>query len=90
METIAQSDGYLIQLQLFVEPRGKLSQFGFVTLPLTDEELLLKRRCLGCGKCESILYVPLLNANTRQQCRSLRVARGRYLVNQHQHRQQAV
>ena len=58
MEIIAKSEAYLLQLQLFIEPKDKLRQHGFVTQPLTDEELILKRRCLGCGKCELSAYLP--------------------------------
>jgi hypothetical protein len=49
---ITLSEDYLKQLQVLVEPKENLRQHGFATKPLTDEELLLKRRCLGCGKCK--------------------------------------
>jgi hypothetical protein len=50
MDIIAQSEIYMMQLQLLIEPTGNLRRHGFIMSPLTDEELLLKRRCLGCGK----------------------------------------
>ena len=61
------SEDHLKQLQLLVEPKGNLRQHGFVTKPLTDEELLLKRRCLGCGKCKQLIHAKSQKVN----CRSL-------------------
>ncbi|KAK7179575.1 hypothetical protein DPSP01_003661 [Paraphaeosphaeria sporulosa] len=55
MNMVAQSETYMMQLQLLMEPPGDLRRHGFITAPLTDEELLLKRRCLGCNKAMSQL-----------------------------------
>jgi RNA exonuclease 1 len=50
MTLITPSADYLRELREFVEPDKALQKHGFVTQPLTDEELLQKRRCVGCGK----------------------------------------
>ncbi|KAF1969770.1 hypothetical protein BU23DRAFT_512655 [Bimuria novae-zelandiae CBS 107.79] len=55
MEAIVQSEDYLTQLRVLMEPKENLKQHGFITQPLTEEELLLKRRCLGCKKAMSQL-----------------------------------
>lgn len=47
---ITQTEAYLTKLQNLVAPENILEKHGYITQPLTDEELLLKRRCVGCGK----------------------------------------
>lgn len=63
MEKIAPSEAYMLQLHSLIEPKDKLRQHGFVTKPLTDEELLLKRRCLGCGKGRLSIYLLQFDIN---------------------------
>jgi RNA exonuclease 1 len=50
MATIKQSEAYLAELQNLILSEDVLKKHGYTTHTLTDEELLLKRRCLGCGK----------------------------------------
>jgi hypothetical protein len=50
MILITQTEAYLIKLRNLIEPEDALEKHGYIVRPLTDEELLLKRRCLGCGK----------------------------------------
>ncbi|KAH7111748.1 ribonuclease H-like domain-containing protein [Dendryphion nanum] len=64
MNTIAQNGPHIIRLKSFVEPQDILTRHGYVIQPLTDEELLLKRRCLGCGKALS-RCIPKKNNHSR-------------------------
>lgn len=41
---------YMLELQNLIQPEEVLQKLGFVTRPLSEEELQLKRRCDGCGK----------------------------------------
>jgi hypothetical protein len=50
MAPIAQTKDYLTHLRQLIENPDSLEKRGFVTRFLTDEELLLKRRCSGCNK----------------------------------------
>jgi hypothetical protein len=68
---ISQTEEYLVQLRSLVGTNEKLKKHGYVTQYLTVEELLLKQRCLGCGKSKYRLMVELsLRANTAKQCLS--------------------
>ncbi|PSN74940.1 hypothetical protein BS50DRAFT_615717 [Corynespora cassiicola Philippines] len=44
---------YLTELQKLVLPKGRLPRHGYVTQPLTDQELASKRQCIVCGKSVS-------------------------------------
>lgn len=50
MAPIAQSEDYLSQLKYLVESAETLEKQGFIMQQLTDDELMLKRRCSGCNK----------------------------------------
>jgi hypothetical protein len=50
MGIIPQNDAYLAALRNLVEPEHVLKRHGFTLQLLTEEELLLKRRCLMCGR----------------------------------------
>jgi hypothetical protein len=50
MAPIAQTKVYLTHLSQLIEHPDALEKRGFVTRFLTDDELLLKRRCSGCNK----------------------------------------
>ena len=41
---------YLELLQGFVEDHSKIQQHGYLLRELTADELLSKRRCVGCNK----------------------------------------
>ncbi|KAH7122349.1 hypothetical protein B0J11DRAFT_531228 [Dendryphion nanum] len=53
MNTTAQNGPHIIRLKSFVEPQDILTRHGYIIQPLPDEELLLKRQCLRCGKALS-------------------------------------
>jgi hypothetical protein len=50
MTPIIPTRGYLARLWNLIEPTEVLEKHGFVSQPLTDGDLLLKRRCTGCNK----------------------------------------
>ena len=50
MAPIMQSENYLSQLKYLVSCTETLEKQGFVIRPLTNDELMLKRRCSGCNK----------------------------------------
>ncbi|KAL5119958.1 hypothetical protein ACEQ8H_002056 [Pleosporales sp. CAS-2024a] len=55
MPPITCTEGYLSSLQKLVESRNVLETHGFIFGPLSDDELLAKRQCAGCGKSMSQL-----------------------------------
>ncbi|KAF2843693.1 hypothetical protein M501DRAFT_925592 [Patellaria atrata CBS 101060] len=55
MAIITQSEAYLVELRNLIEPEDVLRSHGYIIRPLTDEQLLSKRRCLGCNKTISQL-----------------------------------
>jgi hypothetical protein len=50
MAFVAPTDGYLLKLRGHIHSQAAMRKSGFVIAPLTEEELLLKRRCEGCRK----------------------------------------
>jgi hypothetical protein len=52
MSPITCTADYLALLHSLAEPREVLEKHGFTFQPFNAEELLLKRRCSGCGKSE--------------------------------------
>jgi RNA exonuclease 1 len=50
MAPIIQTEDYLVRLKNLIEAADVLERHGFITQPLTDDDLLLKRRCIGCNK----------------------------------------
>jgi RNA exonuclease 1 len=50
MAPITQSEDYLRRLKYLIDPAETLEKQGFIVRPLTNDELLLKRRCSGCNK----------------------------------------
>ncbi|PSN69728.1 hypothetical protein BS50DRAFT_608518 [Corynespora cassiicola Philippines] len=55
MAAIKNSVGYLAELRSLVEHEDVLKKYGYTTQQLSEEELLLKRRCIGCNKTLSQL-----------------------------------
>jgi RNA exonuclease 1 len=53
MAPITPTEDYLACLSSLMEPAEVLEKHGFISKQLEDEELLLKRRCAGCGKRET-------------------------------------
>jgi hypothetical protein len=53
MAPIPCTEQYFAYLACLVEPAEVLEKHSFITRQLTEEELLGKRRCSGCGKSES-------------------------------------
>ncbi|KAF1912739.1 hypothetical protein BDU57DRAFT_541469 [Ampelomyces quisqualis] len=47
---ITPNEGYIWQLRKLVEPPETLAKNGYIMQPLNDDELFMKKRCLGCGK----------------------------------------
>jgi hypothetical protein len=50
MAPITPTHEYLSSLRSLAEPASALQKQGFIIQPLSDDELLLKRRCSGCNK----------------------------------------
>jgi RNA exonuclease 1 len=50
MTTITQSEDYLDWLKSLILCAETLEKQGFIIRPLTNDELMLKRRCAGCNK----------------------------------------
>jgi RNA exonuclease 1 len=50
IDVIAPTEAYLTQLRSLVDAGETLKRHGFITQPLTHEQLLSKQRCQGCGK----------------------------------------
>ena len=47
---ITQSDDYMNKLRALIPSASTMEKQGYTTQPLDERELLLKRRCTGCGK----------------------------------------
>jgi len=52
MAPITCTADYLALLHSLAEPQEVLEKYGFAFQSFNAEELLLKRRCSGCGKRE--------------------------------------
>jgi RNA exonuclease 1 len=50
MAPITATHDYLRRLESLAESAQVLQKHGFITQQLSEEELLLKRRCSGCNK----------------------------------------
>jgi RNA exonuclease 1 len=50
MTLIEPTEDYIAQLRALVKPPETLAKHGYTMQALTEDELLLKRRCIGCGK----------------------------------------
>ncbi|KAF2834027.1 hypothetical protein CC86DRAFT_442293 [Ophiobolus disseminans] len=55
MAPITPMQQYLASLASLVEPAESLEKHGYITRPLSEEDLLGKQRCTGCGKTMSRL-----------------------------------
>jgi hypothetical protein len=57
MAPITATYEYLSRLGSLAEPAEVLQKHGFITQLLSEEELLLKRRCSGCNKGSILTFV---------------------------------
>jgi len=64
MAPITPTEDYLVCLKSLVEPAEVLEKHAFAIRQLTEEDLLGKRRCSGCGKRENLSSRKALEANT--------------------------
>lgn len=58
--SIVYSSEYMVVLQSFVPSAEILRKNGHVLEQLSDLELHGKKRCQGCGKCESAYTLPII------------------------------
>ncbi|KAF2703979.1 hypothetical protein K504DRAFT_485452 [Pleomassaria siparia CBS 279.74] len=65
MIPITRTEAYRIRLRNLIEPEDILQKHGYITRPLTEQELLLKRRCLGCNKALSQFVRKRTKGSTR-------------------------